>query len=105
MKVSSWPGCPAVGASCRVCRISRLSCSSGGITRCPAFCHSFWFSWIEYVTLHSFKVVRYFSCASWTFDRKEMVVGVVVLMRWDLLWHCSQLSTYFVTHSSASGHQ
>src|SRR5712671_3557057 len=104
VKVSSLPGCPAVGASWSSWRISRLSVSSGGITKRPSFTHSS-SSLTECVGFHSSMVARCCLCASWIFACNGRVIVGMVLMVGNLPWHCSQLFTYFVTHSSASGHQ
>src|SRR5712671_7448522 len=109
VKVSSRPGCPAVGVSCRSWRISRLSISSGGTTRCPSFsqppCSSSTSSSIECKGLHFSMVARYCSCTSWILEHREVVVREVVLTVVRLRWHCSQFSTYLVTQFFMSGHQ
>src|SRR5712672_4850155 len=83
VRVSSRPGWPAVGASCSNWRISRLTISSGGITRRPSFrqplCSSSVPSLIECREVHLPNTVRCCSCASWIFERREVVDGEAVL--------------------------
>src|SRR5712672_2795776 len=105
VNVSSRPGCPAVGASCNVCRISRRRVSSRGITIFSSFNHRLGSFASNRVAPQLSRVSCSFCCTSRIFVRREVGASVVALIVGRVSWHCSQFSTYFSIQSFMSGHQ